>query len=76
LVTLLSPYRSIQQNYESSQSFTEDINLVQVAFSPQDEVNDDIIHEFGFNNILTDQIADPRNLSSSLDFYDRVKKFS
>ena len=69
----LSPYRSIQQNYEASQSFTEDNNLLQVAFSPQDEVNDDIIHELGFNNNITEQLADPRNLSSSLDYYDGLK---
>ena len=66
---VLSQYRSIQQNYEVSQSFTEDNNLLQIAFSPQDEVNDDIIHEFGFNNTITDTLSDPRNLSSSLDFY-------
>lgn len=73
---LLSPYRSIQQNYEASQSFTEDINLLQVAFSPQDEVNDDITHEFGFSNKITDLIADPRNLSSSLDHYDGLKRLA
>jgi hypothetical protein len=73
---LLSPYRSIQQNYEASQSFIEDINLLQVAFSPQDEVNDDITHEFGFSNKITDLIADPRNLSSSLDHYDGLKRLA
>jgi len=73
---LLSPYRSIQQNYEASQSFTEDINLLQVAFSPQDEVNDDITHEFGFSNKITDLIADPRNLSSSLDYYDGLRRLA
>ncbi len=70
---VLSQYRSIQQNYEASQSFTEDTNLLEVAFSPQDEINDDITHEFGFNNQITDQISDPRNLSSSLDYYDGLR---
>jgi len=69
----LSPLRSIQQNYEISQSFTEDNNLLEVAFSPQDEINDDIIHELGFNNNLTEQLADPRNLSSSLEYYDGLR---
>tara|TARA_A100001515_G_scaffold128583_1_gene114921 strand:+ start:8099 stop:14605 length:6507 start_codon:yes stop_codon:yes gene_type:complete len=69
----LSSYRSIQQNYEASQSFTEDNNLLQVAFSPQDEVNDDIINELGFNNKITETLADPRNLSSSLDYYDGLR---
>jgi len=69
----LSSLRSIQQNYEVSQSFTEDNNLLEVAFSPQDEINDDIIHELGFNNNITEQLADPRNLSSSLEYYDGLR---
>jgi hypothetical protein len=69
----LSPLRSIQQNYEISQSFTEDNNLLEVAFTPQDEINDDIIHELGFNNNITEQLADPRNLSSSLEYYDGLR---
>jgi hypothetical protein len=70
---VLSSYRSIQQNYEASQSFTDSTNLLEVAFSPQDEINDDITHEFGFTNKITDQLADPRNLSSSLDYYDGLR---
>jgi len=72
----LSSLRSIQQNYEVSQSFTEDTNLLEVAFSPQDEINDDIIHELGFNNNITEQLADPRNLSSSLEYYDGLRDIS
>jgi hypothetical protein len=70
---VLSPLGTIQQNYEISQSFTEDNNLLQVAFSPQDEINDDIINQLGFNNNITEQLADPRNLSSSLNYYDGLR---
>ena len=44
-----------------------------MAFSPQDEINDDIINELGFNNNITEQLADPRNLSSSLNYYDGLR---
>ena len=40
---VLSKYQSIDQNYLISQSYTEDITSLEVGFSPQDEVNDDII---------------------------------
>ena len=53
---VLSPFGTIQQNYEISQSFTEDNNLLQIAFSPQDEINDDIINEFDL------WVAQPVNL--------------
>ncbi len=37
--SVLSAFTSIQQNYAVSQSYTKDINYVEVAFSPQDEIN-------------------------------------
>jgi len=66
--TTLSSLRSIQQNYQISRSYTEDINSLEVAFSPQDEINDDIIQTFGFG-VVSDVLADPRFLSSSDDYY-------
>jgi hypothetical protein len=39
-----------------------------VAFSPQDEVNDDIISQLGSFNI-GQYIGDPRQVSSSLNYY-------
>jgi hypothetical protein len=59
MVLHLSSLRSIQQNYQISRSYTEDINSLEVAFSPQDEVNDDIIQTFGFG-VISDVLADPR----------------
>ena len=57
----LSSLRSLQQNYEVSQSYTRDINYVEVAFSPQNEINEDIISQLGYFNI-GNYIGDPRQL--------------
>jgi hypothetical protein len=64
----LSPYRSIQQNYPSDQVYTKDVNYVEVAFSPQNQTNDDINSTFGYFNI-GEYIGDPRQLSESVDSY-------
>ena len=64
----LSPYRRITQQTEASASYTENINLLEVAFSPQNEINDDIISQLGYFNI-GDYIGDPRQRSSSLEYY-------
>jgi hypothetical protein len=47
---------SIEQDYQISRSYTEDINSLEVAFSPQDEVNDDIIQSFGYG-VVADAIS-------------------
>ena len=64
----LSPYRRITQQTEASASYTENINLLEVAFSPQDEINDDISSQIGYFNI-GDYIGDPRLRSSSATSY-------
>ena len=64
----LSPYISIQQNPAISQSYTRDVNYIEVAFSPQDEINDDIQEQLGFFN-YGDYIGDPRLYSSSYTSY-------
>jgi len=64
----LSQYISIQQTSYVSESFTRNIDYVEVAFSPQDEVNDDIISQLGSFNI-GQYIGDPRQVSSSLNYY-------
>ena len=59
----LSPYRSIQQySYVSSSDYS--INYLEVAFSPTDQINDDIIAQIGAFN-LGDYIGDPRQISES-----------
>jgi len=64
----LSQYISIQQEHNSENNFNKNINYIEVGFSPQDEVNDDIIEQLGFFNI-GNYIGDPRQISSSLTFY-------
>ena len=63
----LSPYRSVQQNFLSSGS-TPNINYLEVAFSPQNQINDDIIAQIGAFN-LGDYIGDPRQVSESINSY-------
>jgi len=66
--SVLSPFRSLAQNLAASQSYTANTNLLEVAFSPQDEINDDIISQIGFFNI-GEYIGDPRQRSSSATSY-------
>ena len=54
----LSPIRSLAQTTEASASYTDNINYLEVAFSPQNQINDDIIGQMGHFNI-GDYIGDP-----------------
>ncbi len=69
----LSPYISIQQDLPISSSYTKDVNYVEVGFSPQDEINDDIQEQFGFFN-YGEYIGDPRFQSSSATSYPDLNK--
>ena len=69
--TTLSNKVSIQQDPPMSQSYTDNINLLEVAFSPTDEVNDDIIQSLGYGAIQ-EVIADPRFRSASDDNYPQL----
>jgi hypothetical protein len=64
----LSAIRSLSQNTEASQSYTANTNLLEVAFSPQDEINQDIMDQIGYFNI-GEYIGDPRLRSSSAESY-------
>jgi hypothetical protein len=64
----LTPYRSLQQRYPQSESYTRDVNYVEVAFSPQNEINDDINSSMGYFNI-GEYIGDPRQVSESTYTY-------
>jgi hypothetical protein len=66
--SVLSPFRSLAQNTAASQSYTANINLLEVAFAPQDEINEDIISQIGYFNI-GEFIGDPRQRSSSATSY-------
>jgi hypothetical protein len=72
-INVLSPFRSIQQNSDVSGSFTENVNYLEVAFSPQDQINDDIIAQLGNFN-LGNYIGDPRQISSSAVNYPDLDK--
>ena len=65
---VLSAFNTIQQNYPISQSYTNDVNYLEVAFSPQNEINEDINSSIGFFNI-GELIGDPRQLTSSAETY-------
>jgi len=65
---VLSPFRSLQQSFPISESYTRDIDYVEIAFSPQNEINEDINSSIGYFNI-GDYIGDPRNQSTDLTYY-------
>ena len=69
----LTPYRTIQQRYANSESYTRDVNHVEIAFSPQNEINDDINSSFGYFNI-GDYIGDPGYVSESISSYKELGK--
>ena len=73
--TTLSPFRTIQQEFEQSGSYTEDLNSLEVGFSFQNEVNDDIIATFG-HGVVSDAIADPRFISESSDRYPELTRIA
>lgn len=64
----LSQYINIEQEYLISGSETPDVNALEVAFSPTNEVDDDIIASLGYFNI-GEYIGDPRQISSSTTSY-------
>ena len=51
-----------------SQSYTPGINYLEVAFSPTNEINEDIMNQIGYFNI-GEYIGDPRLRSSSALIY-------
>jgi hypothetical protein len=64
----LSSIRALSQQPNVSSSYTANTNLLEVAFSPQDEINEDIMDQIGFFNI-GEYIGDPRLRSSSAESY-------
>ncbi len=72
---VLSNQVSIQKDPFISQSYTENINTLEVAFSPQAEIDDDIIQSLGYGAIQ-EVLADPRFRSSSDDYYPQLRKIA
>jgi len=73
--TVLSPLRSIQQTPSSDNSFTRDVNYVEIALSPQNEINEDINSSLGYFNI-GEYIGDPRDINSDLPTYLNLEALS
>jgi hypothetical protein len=73
--SVLSQYTSMKQSYPSLSSESPDVNLLEVAFSPQNEINDDIIDSLGYFNI-GEYIGDPRQISSSATSYPDLNTLS
>jgi hypothetical protein len=74
-VNVLSNLETIQQSSFTTEDYTNNLNLLEVAFSPQNEINDDIINQIGFFNV-GDYIGDPRLISSSADTYPSLVELS
>jgi uncharacterized protein (DUF2147 family) len=72
---VLSQYRSIEQQLPLSQSYTPNINQLEVAFSPQNEINDDIIEQLGYFN-LGEYIGDSRYDTSSNTRYKDLSRLA
>jgi hypothetical protein len=66
--TTLSPFIYIDQDSYNSSSYVADVDYVEVAFSPQNEINEDINAQIGYFNI-GEYIGDPRQVSSSEESY-------
>ena len=65
---VLSSQITVQQEVEPSSSYIDDINYLEVAFSPQNEINENINSSIGYFNI-GEYIGDPRLVSSSAESY-------
>jgi len=64
----LSQYRSIQQQPPGGNTYTENLAYTEVAFSPQNEINDDIMDQLGFFN-MGEFIGDPRQRFTQAESY-------
>lgn len=73
--TVLSGLNTIQQNYVVSQSYTRDVNYLEVGFSPQNEINEDINSQIGYFNI-GEYIGDPRRISDDNYKYPALDELS
>lgn len=57
--SVLSPFMRMED--ESNLDLTKDLHFVDVSFSPQNEINKDIIAQYGNNINLDDLIGDPKD---------------
>ena len=71
----LSNQRSIQQDKLEDNQYTNNIDLLEVTFSPQNEINDDIIGQIGHFNI-GNLIGDPREKFTTNKRYPDLHKLN
>jgi len=71
----LSNQTSIQQNYQINEKYSLDNNSVEISFSPQDEINDDIIQSLGYTGI-SNAISDPINVFAEGNKYPELEKIA
>jgi hypothetical protein len=69
---VLSSFKRLE---EQSTDLTQDLHLLEVAFSPQNEINDDITSQLGFFNI-DDYIGDPQE-DTSINYFklEKLKEY-
>lgn len=65
--TTLSNLSSIQQKALNEDKLTPDVDYLEVGFSPQNEINDDIAFTYGNNFDIGAYIGDPSNFTASFD---------
>jgi len=71
----LSPLVKIETNPPQNQTYTRDLTTLEIAFSPQNEINDDIINQLGFFNI-GEYLGNPSLLSTTgSNQYPDLEKF-
>jgi len=73
--SVLSAYKSIQQDCFQSQSYTCNVNVLEVGLSPTNQINDDIIGRYGHFNI-GNLIGDPRSINAAGDRYGDLNRLS
>jgi hypothetical protein len=73
--TTLSAFGTLQQNYAISQSYTPNVNYLEVGFSPQNEINEDINSQIGYFNV-GDYIGDPRQMFNDTFKYPDLEAIS
>jgi hypothetical protein len=69
----LSSLRSIQQDKTKDLQYTNNVDLLEVTFSPQNEINDDIISQLGHFNV-GNLIGDPREKLTTNQTYPELDK--
>jgi len=71
----LTRYIQIQQNSQEENNYTNNVSYLEVAFSPQNEINEDIMDQMGFFNI-GEFIGDPRQRFSRATSYPDLDKLA